>query len=324
MNERKDDKEEEEIAASIDGDSVETPFEWVLPKENTSSNIYLFNANRDETQVDEYEPLSNERKPGLPIHRKKQRPSFKRNFPNSNTPFQIPKQLLVPIGSAIAIGCIIGLVVLMIFTGDDFGSQTTTAAKEAPGTPVQNPISDPTAGTIDLSMTPYIVQGGLFSSLTNAEDFAGKVKAAGYSAVVDPTDNRVIIGVGGSMEDVRTLASDFQDVVEDAYPYQWEIQAAEIAVTEKNDLKWLGKGIDLLQGTFATDQVQEQEQELLSWKKEALSSISALESEQQQKAVAFINSLSSLPEQAEDKWELQQAKLEALIHYKALIGAFDK
>ncbi|MGM7702186.1 hypothetical protein ACSVDE_10710 [Pseudalkalibacillus sp. Hm43] len=320
VSEKKEAKNEKtEIAASIADDAEETPFEWVLPKENTASNVYLFHANRDDTKSDEYGDHSyeSERKPGLPIHRKKQRTPLNKKFPSSETTFKLPKQLLVPIGSAIVIGCIIGLIVLMIFTGDGFQSKTAPVANDTPKTPVQNPISSPVAGSVDLSISPHIVQGGVFSSLENAEEFADKVKASGFAAAVDPEDNRVIIGIGDSMEDVRGLAGDYQEVVADAYPRQWEIGGSDIAISEKNDYAWLVEGKDLLAGLFTTQEVQEET--ILAWKKEALTSLSNLEGEQQKSAVAFINALSSLTESGEDKWVVQQAKLEALIHYKTLV-----
>ncbi len=319
-NEAKNEKTE--IAASIADDAEETPFEWVLPKENTSSNVYLFHANREDTKSYEYGDHSYdfERKPGLPIHRKKQRTPLNKKFPSSETTFKLPKQLLVPVGSAIVIGCIIGLIVLMIFTGDGFQSKTAPAVNDTPKTPVQNPVSSPVTGSVDLSISPHIVQGGVFSSLANAEEFADRVKASGFAAAVDPEDNRVIIGVGDSMDDVRALVGDYQEVVSDAYPRQWEIAGSDIAISDKNDLVWLVEGKDLLTGLLATGGVQEET--ILAWKKDALTSISNLESEQQKSAVAYINAMSSLTETGEDKWQVQQAKLEALIHYKTLIESF--
>ncbi|MCF6138100.1 SPOR domain-containing protein [Pseudalkalibacillus berkeleyi] len=318
---------DEEIAASIDGDFIDQPFEWVLPKENTSSNLYLFHANRDESESTEYDAYSNERKPGLPIHRKKLTSSLKRPFSAPKTPFQLPKQLLVPIVSAVVIGGIIGLIVLMIFTGDEFKSNTTPAATQPVETPVKNPISAPKTTSLNTIISPYVVQAGLYSSAASAEEIANNIIAKGYAAAVDPVDYRVYIGISSTLEGAKALASVYENteiLAEAPYSHSRTMGEEEISVPTSGDTHWLESGKALLELSYGTADMNTMESDLLSWKKEAMGSVEKLTADQQKKAVAFINSMSAVVDQNEGKWTIQQAKLDATIHYIALVQSFKK
>ncbi len=322
-------KEEQEIAAAIDRESIDTPFEWILPKDIQSSNAYFFHQSRSEKQLEDYEPISYDRKPGLPIHRKKQRMSFKGQLPTPKVPFQFPKRMLFPIGGAVIIGCMIGLVVLMIFTGEEFQSQTqtqpATVKQDDPGTAAGTSETPDGTATMDVNVSTYIVQGGVFSTSENGQEFVEKIKASGFAAAMDPEDNRVLIGVGGSMDSVKSLASDYQAIVEDAYAKEWTISRDAIAVTDENKLQWFKGGKELFEKLLIAEasEINNLQPELLKWKDESLGSISVLSTGQQQKSVAFINALNTIAENTDNKWNLQQAKLDAVIHYKSLIKSFD-
>ncbi|WP_349408027.1 hypothetical protein [Pseudalkalibacillus sp. SCS-8] len=315
--------DDQEIAASIDADSADPFFELAPPKDVNPSNVYLFHANRDEKQWDESEYFTNERKPGLPIQRKKQREPEYRQLPSPKIPFRLPKQLLVPIGSAVLIGCLIGLIVLMIFTGEEFQSQSTPVSKDTPASPVQNPVSSPKVNTLDFTVSPFVVQGGLYTSLSSAEEIASNIKAKGYAAVVDKSDNRVFIGIGGSLTEVKELSALYEEsgiLAESPYPYQRPMEAEAVQVPDTLNVTWLVKGKELLEAMFST--ANSNPSEVASWKKEALASISELPSQQQPLAVAFVNAMGNVSEISGDRWTVQQAKLDALIHYKALIESF--
>ncbi|WP_221566257.1 hypothetical protein [Alkalihalobacillus sp. TS-13] len=321
-------KEEQEVAAAIDRESIETPFEWVLPKDKPSDTTYFFNQNRSEKQMEDYQPISYDRKPGLPIHRKKQRMPFKGQLPSPKMPFQFPKRLLIPIGSAVLIGCMIGLIVLMIFTGDEFKSKTepqsTGIVQESPaGTEEGTTGTAVEATKIDVSIITNIIQGGVYSSSESAQEVVEQAKDNGFAAVFDPADNRVILGVG-SNEDLSALLPDYQTIVSDAYSKEWTISGKEIAVNDENQLQWVESGKVLFEKVLAADAgvINGMQSDLLEWKNESLGSVSVLSKEQQEKSIAFINALSTISENKDDKWDLQQAKLNAVIHYKSLINSF--
>ncbi|WP_408007085.1 hypothetical protein ACJROX_20645 [Pseudalkalibacillus sp. A8] len=321
-------KDEPEVAAAIDRESIDTPFEWVLPKDKQSSNAYFFHQNRSEKQLEDYVPISYDRKPGLPIHRKKQRMSFKGQLPTPKVPFQFPKRMLLPIGGAVIIGCMIGLVVLMIFTGEGFQSQSESQSagivQESPAGPTAESTGTASeAASIDVSIETNIIQGGVFTSSESAQEVVDQVKAGGFAAVFDPGDNRVLLGVGNS-EDLSALLPDYQTIISDAYSKGWTVSGEEIVVNDENQLQWVESGKVLFEKVLAADaeEINGMQSEMLGWKNESLGSVSVLSTEQQEKSVAFINALSTISENTDDKWDLQQAKLDAVIHYKSLINSF--
>ncbi|WLD92243.1 SPOR domain-containing protein [Alkalihalobacillus sp. AL-G] len=321
-------RKDAEIAAALDKNSKDAPFDWVFPEDNRSSNVIHFS----EQHYDKVENRYNssyfpERTPGLPIHRKKRRLPLQKSNRSNNNQFQIPKKLLVPIAGAIIVGSIIGIIVLMIFTGKDFESQTPTAATSDIFSPERDATTDDgksatSTTTIDLSMDTFIVQGGKFSTEENAGERIRMVLDSGYAAVRSAEENRVFIGIAPTFDAANELAADYESVVPDAYvPKGWTIEASDVPVPKGSNLSWVMDGKQLFEGLISINptSMKEYETKINDWKKEALRAIKTLPAENQEKAVGFVNTLATLPEKSESKWDFQQGLLEIFVAYQTFI-----
>ncbi|WP_257346334.1 SPOR domain-containing protein [Pseudalkalibacillus decolorationis] len=324
-------KKDMEIAASLDKDSKDEPFQWVLPEDYKSSNVIHFSerqyAKNDHGYVSEY---NSEKTPGLPIHRKKKRNPFQNSNRGPSVFNHIPQKIIMPILGAVLVGGLIGLIVLMIFTGQEFQPQNPIASpvdSSAIGTGSDKAASDETnkskekTVTLDLSLQTYIVQGGVFSSEANAEEMMNTVQTNGFAAVKALKENRVFIGIAPTMDVARELANDYKTLVPDAYPKKWSINANQVSVPENKDLGWIIEGKELFEDLISanTSNINKTTGKINTWEKKALQSIEKSPNKNQEKAVAFVNTLATLPDKADSSWNYQQGLLEVFNAYQQLV-----
>jgi len=184
------------------------------------------------------------------------------------------KPLITTIFLALIIGSIFGFVMLKIFGTIDNGMAT----------PGNNPVVNLDKATekddeiegednIELpTIQAYILQGGVFSSEENAEEFARKYQENEIPTIIWPRENEyfLLLGVAHTLEKGEKLASRIEEEELEVFVKEWATQASEISLTS-NEEEWINSFQKWL--TSSIEELDEQENSSISSLEKLLSDL---------------------------------------------------
>jgi len=164
-----------------------------------------------------------------------------------NTNLNMFKPIIIAIISAITIGSIMGFVMLKIIVNFDNDVNATPAYQTIPGQGQDDQnksVEDETTSggtliTLD-SMSAFVLQGGVFSSASNAEAESSKFIDQGYSPVIWEKDSQyyLLVSSGLSKEDLQDDINVLVGSGIDVYAKEWVIGESEIKLSEE-ETNWV-------------------------------------------------------------------------------------
>jgi len=175
------------------------------------------------------------------------------------------KPLITTISLALIVGSIFGFVMLKIFGTIDNGMAT----------PGNNPVVNLDKASekddeiedkdnIELPIIQaYILQGGVFSSEENAEEFAREYQENDIPTMIWPRENEyfLLLGVAHTLEKGEKLASRIEEEDLEVFVKEWATPAREISLTS-NEKEWINSFQNLL--TSSIQELDEQENDSIS------------------------------------------------------------
>ncbi|WP_096269581.1 SPOR domain-containing protein [Paucisalibacillus globulus] len=161
---------------------------------------------------------------------------------NQNTNLNMFKPIIIAIISAITIGSIMGFVMLKIIVNFDNDVNATPAYQTIPGQGQDDQnksVEDETTSggtliTLD-PMSAFVLQGGVFSSASNAEAESSKFIDQGYSPVIWEKDSQyyLLVSSGLSKEDLQDDINVLVGSGIDVYAKEWVIGESKIKLSEE-------------------------------------------------------------------------------------------
>ncbi|MBM6619750.1 hypothetical protein [Bacillus suaedaesalsae] len=212
----------EEIAAA---NQEEDEFDWVLPKQPVRDHTF----NRE--SIVDIDDLRKKKTPTITSFTVGS--SFKKKKNKEAYPL---KTLLLSIVSALVVGTCFGMVVLRMFTGETIPvatNQTEQVEKATPGKGSEN--DGKGAGEVNKesftapSLDVFLVQGGAFSSETQATPIMEELKNKGFASTSMSIDGNhfLFIGIGFTKEIGTAISKPYNEQGQDTY-------VKSISTPEKN------------------------------------------------------------------------------------------
>ncbi|HEX7064167.1 MAG TPA: hypothetical protein VF199_03800 [Bacillales bacterium] len=180
----------------------EQNFHWMLPEQQ--SNITETVQKDWKTQ---HERRKKKRSPGgqapkLPLHRKKQ--GRNSAFRKKKTSRHLPKKQWLSGFSAIIVGLVMGMIVLTMFTDHE----TEQASAKQKNNQMAETNDKAEASNIesftDLGLTLQVVQGAAFSSMANGKSAVDNLRNSGFAAVLNQENKKVYMFIGVGTEEGNT------------------------------------------------------------------------------------------------------------------------
>ncbi|WP_026906336.1 SPOR domain-containing protein [Paucisalibacillus globulus] len=196
--------------------------------------------------------------------------SLSKSIPKNRNYFNMFKPIIIAIISAITIGSIMGFVMLKIIVNFD-NDLNATPAYLVPGQNEENDNKEKGSAGESTSngslfqisaMSAFVLQGGVFSSVANAEAESAKFIEQGYSPVIWEKDSQyfLLISSGISKEDLQEDTDALMDHGIDAYAKEWTVGEKEIKLTEK-EYNWFSSFQDNWNMALGKDNI-----EIETWK----------------------------------------------------------
>ncbi|HEX6923508.1 MAG TPA: hypothetical protein VF149_06750, partial [Bacillales bacterium] len=249
-----------------------------------------------------------------------------------------PKKQWLSGFSAVIVGLVMGIAVLMMFTDHD--------TKQASAKWKQNQETEKEAGTSaasgsetaavpqDLGMTLQIVQGAAFSTKANGKSAVDNLRGSGFAAVLNQDENSVhmFIGVGLKESNSEALGKLYKKQGQDFYVKTFQIQAQSDQLEQKTAV-FLGKAEPIMkkmiagsvsgltsasgQAAFTDNQWAELETQMKQLEVQAGGDTGTLADELN----AAMKSLKKYRGSSDPAalWQAQQALLRAVLSYQSLI-----
>ncbi|MBS3679447.1 SPOR domain-containing protein [Ornithinibacillus massiliensis] len=182
--------------------------------------------------------------------------TFARNYDTSTissstakkqTTFHMFKPIIIAIISALTIGSIMGFVLLKIIVNFDNNLNGTPAvAMPIEGEEKGKDDNQGNASKVDTShymldsMSAFVLQGGVFSSIANAEAESGKFVEQGYAPVIWEKDNQfyLLVTMRRSKEDLQSDINSLKEKGIEVYAKDWQTSEKEVALT-KEEYDWV-------------------------------------------------------------------------------------
>ncbi len=162
--------------------------------------------------------------------------------------FAMFKPIIIAIISAITIGSIMGFVMLKIIVNFDNDLNASPAflvptdennngqGEEKTENP---PTNSTTLHTID-SMSAFVLQGGVFSTVENAEAESVKFVEQGYAPIIWEKEGQfyLLVNLGMSKEDLQDDTNALMNSGIEVYAKEWQVSEMEMELT-KEEYDWL-------------------------------------------------------------------------------------
>lgn len=265
-------------------------FPWVIP-DNRSSRPSFLNKRKKKMACGSVRRKTKWRKKTKsPRHRW-----------HSRDPYYGKKQW-VAVLSAVLIGIVMGLVVLMIFT--DQGRHSVTL-KSSGGPPLS--AADSPSHSLDLSV--YIMQGGAFSTIDKAQKAAEKFQTNGIPAVTIKEGSsdlhEVWIGLAFTKKGKEALSSFYKRQGQAVYVKKVQIPIADEKQVSDMAQKWLKTVRSLIQSGVTV-------------------SVSGLTSEKDQISKAELESIFRIEERWNQHWETWQNSESLSLSIRKIMSKVDR
>lgn len=194
-----------------------------------------------------------------------------KSIPKKQSNFHMFKPIIIAITSAVAIGSIMGFIMLKIivnFDNDVNASPTVVlpATNQETGDGEQDTDSSK-EGAAQYSLAPmtaYVLQGGVFSGRENAENEAEKFVEHGYQPVIWKRENQfyLLIGLASTKEVVQLMGEDLTNSGIEVYARDWQVSEVEMELTE-DQYNWLNSFQELWDRSVLENNIDPNEWKLL-------------------------------------------------------------
>jgi stage II sporulation protein B len=336
--------EEKETAAASE---EKKEFPWVLPDENSPPKQAhpvkkrKKQKNYKSSVQTQWRQQRKKNASRLPLNRKrksKNRPLSPAKKKVNLSGSSAAKKQWMTVLSAVFVGILMGLIVLVLFT-ENAGKEPTAGSGASAGGAHDATEVLQSNSNLDLSLA--IIQGGAYSTTDKANEAASRLKEADLAAVLanGPEYTHMVIGTALDDSGANDLMNLYKEKGQDVYSEPWEVSIEEAMLETKETRIWLGGGKKLLETFIAvsaqgltsdvpaltdkewTDLQVNYEQ----WSKYAEENLVSLSKETQTSALAFMGQLEQAIGQLEkyrespDKsglWRVQQSALQAMLNYK--------
>ncbi|GGA85942.1 hypothetical protein [Ornithinibacillus halotolerans] len=158
--------------------------------------------------------------------------------------FDMFKPIIIAIASALIVGSILGFVMLKVIVNFDNSLNSSPAIlvpDKENGTNNNDDTSsqDRTLYTIE-PLSAFVIQGGIFSTLENANKISSQFNELGYSPFVWEKDNQffLLVQVGEKKEDLQEDINFLTENGLDVYGKEWVVDGKEIQLT-KQESEWI-------------------------------------------------------------------------------------
>ncbi|MGM8364716.1 hypothetical protein ACLIBG_04440 [Virgibacillus sp. W0181] len=181
------------------------------------------------------------------------------------------KPFIIASLSAVAIGIVLGSIMLNLFTsienGDDQKTLSTSSSQTNESDIGNNEGPDETTETIIESMNAYVVQGGVFKEKENAEEWLNTFKNAGHDAIIwNKADGYYLMaGVAATKEIANEKVRAIKESELDAFSKQWSTEPVKSELSEE-EKEWFTQFQEKWNLTLETSGEQ-QKQAILDWQK---------------------------------------------------------
>ncbi|WP_102345404.1 hypothetical protein [Bacillus sp. Marseille-P3661] len=188
----------------------------------------------------------------LPKKKKRHTPLFKHR-----PAFSASKKMLAALISAIIIGTGFGYIVLSLFT--DISDSTepprgnVQQAVAPPNPSVESNQPSQTASTAGAGITEIeamgvqVIQGGAFSSVEAANQFAAKLTTNGQAAVIVPESNPVLmfIGIGTNSTEIGAISEYYKEQGQEIYVKSVKTSSVDAKLIDESYTSFIHNGQDL-------------------------------------------------------------------------------
>ncbi|WP_373892968.1 SPOR domain-containing protein [Virgibacillus natechei] len=150
------------------------------------------------------------------------------------------KPIIVTIITAIAIGSILGVIMLRMFVGID---SDMTESNNIPAATIDEEDEDSNADIATSTLeqiNAYVLQGGVFSDETNAEEWISKYEQAGFPSFIWEQEEKyfLLVGLANTEERAEQFANQLKEHEFDIYVKEWTTEEGEVDLTEEEH-EWL-------------------------------------------------------------------------------------
>lgn len=211
----------EQYIRQVTNKNGEDQFQWDASpiKETRSSLLQVKDRLFDQKQKLTRLPLLNNQFKRTRINKKRGL------FVKSQQALFILKKVWLSVVSAILIGTTLGILILMMFSGEHIFPQDAVGKS-------QPDESSPVATSLDntdLTLSLYVIQGGAFETTETAETVANDLREKGFAAAIDPLDEpvRMYVGLGTSKERLKPIATEYEKEAEESYIKELTIEPTQ-------------------------------------------------------------------------------------------------
>lgn len=166
---------------------------------------------------------------------------------NKKSKRKVFKPIIIASVLAIATGTVLGVIMLNMFTSIDEKQVATTNNQISAGTVDDNEEQNETAGAVSgtkstelESWSAFIIQGGVFSERSNAEELATTFESSGHAPVIWEKDNQyfILLGISETEEGAERIAEEISNTGHDVFVKGWETANKSVDLTEEEQ-KWM-------------------------------------------------------------------------------------
>ncbi|RDW21660.1 SPOR domain-containing protein [Oceanobacillus chungangensis] len=147
--------------------------------------------------------------------------------------FRSLRTLLIAIGSAIIIGSVLSYVMFQIFVIVDGNQAADPGLATTPINQRDNQEAIPTQAHSLISLNAFVLQAGVFSNKTNADEWMNIFADAGLEAIVWEKDDQyfLFLGVAATKEQAKTIATGLTTEF-DIFVKEWSTAEGEVKLTD--------------------------------------------------------------------------------------------
>lgn len=142
--------------------------------------------------------------------------------------------------SAIAIGSVLGVIMLRMFVGIDSDlAENNDLPAATVDTEDEDSSAENTTSVIE-QMNAYVLQGGVFSNETNAEEWVSKYEEAGFPSYIWEREEQyfLLVGLASTKEQAEQFANSLKEYEFDIYVKEWTTEEGGADFTDK-EVDWL-------------------------------------------------------------------------------------
>lgn len=194
---------------------------------------YTNNTNLSEFHRDQAATLHESEEDSIPVFA---RPTdtYKKQPKENKGKFSYFKPIIIAILSALAIGTLLGIIMLRMFVGidSDLSAQGSNLLSV-----VNNDEKNDRSKTMTLSDEPmeaYVLQAGVFSEKENANTWAMTYGEAGLPTMIWEKENQhfLLLGLANTEEQAKVVAEGLKADSFDVYVKKWRTEAEKVKLSE--------------------------------------------------------------------------------------------